>query len=163
MRIGILSDTHNQLPALLQALEIFRRENIATLFHCGDMTAPDTAQTLAGFRVIHVLGNGDFASGEIAQTLRALDPENFSGPVYTGCWDGVHIAALHGHDLAMLYGLIESGRYDYVFRGHSHRRKDERAGRTRILNPGALGGLQVEDRSVCVLDLSSGAAEFIRL
>jgi predicted phosphodiesterase len=89
--------------------------------------------------------------------------ENYVGMVYTGRIDGVRIAATHGHLPGMLEELTRSGEYDYVFKGHSHQHKDERIGFTRLINPGALGGLHHEPRQVCLLDLESGKAEFIEI
>jgi putative phosphoesterase len=89
MKIGILSDTHNNLTNLQAALNAFRAESIHTLIHCGDLTAPETAASLGGFRVIHVLGNGDYLSGEIHRILLELNPLNSSGLSFNGEIDGI--------------------------------------------------------------------------
>jgi predicted phosphodiesterase len=78
---------------------------------------------------------------------------------FTGQIDGVPVAATHGHQGDQLQAFIRSGRYDYVFHGHTHRRRDERVGDTRVINPGALGGVRYENRSVAILDLTRGALE----
>lgn len=163
MKIGILSDTHNHRINLLTALEQFRQHEIDTLIHCGDMTDPELAPEMAGFRVICAFGNGDIASGEIRQALLAMNPENYAGLVYKGRIGGARIAVTHGHMPSLLNELLRSGENDYVFKGHSHQWKDERIGATRLINPGALGGLHREPRQVCVLDLDSGKANFIKI
>lgn len=163
MKIGILSDTHNNLSNLQAALKLFQDRGIETLVHCGDFTGVEAAQALNGFRIIAAFGNGDMASGEIRQVLLSHNPENYAGMVYTGQIDGVRIAVTHGHLPGHVEELVHSGQFDYVFKGHSHQHKDERFGFTRLINPGALGGLHREARSVCVLDLLSGKAEFIKL
>ncbi len=163
MKIGILSDTHNNQKNLQAALEKFKQQNIQTLIHCGDVTSPETAALLAGFRVICVLGNGDIASGEIRQTLLALNPENYVGLVYTGQIDGARIGVTHGHLPGRVEEMVNSGEYDYVFKGHSHQHKDEKHGDTRLINPGSLGGLHREERQICLLDLETGQAEFIHI
>jgi len=163
MKIGLLSDTHNNLTNLQAALSAFRAESIATLIHCGDITSPETAASLGGFRVIHVIGNGDYASGEIRRVLLDLNPLSSSALSFSGEIDQVPLAAAHGHQPRQVELLAASGRFQYVFTGHSHRRRDEILGATRILNPGSLGGLKAEERSVCVLDLSTGQARFIYL
>ncbi len=66
------------------------------------------------------------------------------------------IAATHGHLEGVVENLVESREYAYVFTGHSHRRKDEMIRATRLINPGALGGMHVEKRSFVILDLTSG-------
>ncbi len=163
MKIGILSDTHNNLDNLEKALERLRQEGVTTLFHCGDLTDAKVARKLGGFHVICVLGNGDVASGEIRDALRELDSDNYVGMVYTGQINGTRIAATHGHVPGTLDELLHSEAYDYVFKGHSHRHQEKLVGFTRLINPGALGGLHVEKRQFCLLDLESGKAEFIQI
>lgn len=163
MRIGILSDTHNNIENLQAALQIFRQKDIQTIFHCGDMTRVEMAPLLAGFRVIYLAGNGDVLWGEIRQSLLDLNPESFGGLVFNGEIGGAKIAAAHGHIEGVVDELAGSGRYDYVFCGHSHRHKDMQVGKTRLINPGALGGLKAEPRSICLLDLDSGLADFMTL
>ncbi|MDR3575888.1 MAG: metallophosphoesterase family protein [Anaerolineaceae bacterium] len=163
MQIGILSDTHNNSENLQAALQIFKQKSIRILFHCGDVTRVEIAPLLAEFRVIYLAGNGDVLWGEIRQSLLQMNSESFGGLVYRGEIDGVKIAASHGHMEGAVDGLAGSGEYDYVFCGHSHRHKDVQVGKTRIINPGALGGLKAEPRSICILELSSGLAEFVTL
>jgi len=161
--LGILSDTHNNIANLRAALEIFQQRGVQHLIHCGDVTAPSTLEWLAEYRVIYVFGNGDDASGEMREMLLRYDPLNYAGLSYNGQIDGVKIAAAHGHQPASLDTMIHSGEFDYVFHGHSHRQRDERIGRTRVINPGALGGLHREARSVCIVDLAASRAEFVLL
>ncbi len=161
MKIGILSDTHNNLQNYQAALGIFRARKIETLIHCGDLTGIGVARLLTGFRVICTLGNCDAASGEIRDTILAQDPQNYVGLVYRGQINGSGIGVTHGHLPGQLDGLVQSGEHDYIFTGHSHVRMDERKGTTRLINPGSLGGRHVQTRSICILDLGSGQAEFI--
>ena len=163
MKIGILSDTHNNMGSLQAALMLFERKGITTLVHCGDLTGVEIARAMVGFRVICVFGNGDVASGEIRETLLARNPESSAGLVFSGRIGGARIGATHGHLPGKVEELVRSGEHDLVFVGHSHRHKEERIGFTRLINPGSLGGLQSEKRHVCVLDLEAGRAEFIHI
>jgi putative phosphoesterase len=155
--IGILSDTHNNEANLLRALDVFRAAGVGTLFHCGDLTQPETARLLDGFRVIFTFGNGDLAEGEIINQLKYFRADNYAAHTFTGEIEGVMLAATHGHERSRLDPLVQSGRYAYVFRGHSHRAEDTRyPNGTRLINPGALGGLKPEPRQCALLDLVSG-------
>ncbi len=162
MRIGILSDTHNNEANLLRALDALRAAGIDTLVHCGDLTHPDTARLLDGFRVILTFGNGDLAEGEILNTIKYFREDNYAAHTFTGEIGGVLLAAAHGHEASRLNALVQSGRYAYVFRGHSHRAEDTRyPNGTRLINPGSLGGLKREPRQAAILDLESGVLERI--
>lgn len=161
--IGVLSDTHNNTANLRKALEIFQQRGVDCLIHCGDVTTLATLEWLVEYRVIYVYGNGDDAPGELRDMLLRYDPLNYAGISYKSEIEGVKIAAAHGHLSASLDTLIHSGEYDFFFHGHSHRRRDERVGRTRVINPGALGGLHRETRSVCIVDLAASRVEFVLL
>lgn len=154
MRIGVLSDTHNNIGNLLKALRFFEEEGIKNLIHCGDMVNVFTAKQMTGFDVIYVNGNMDDSAAAVNDTLWLLNPNNETpGDFYTGKIGGVNIAVTHGHISGKLDQLIRARRYHYVFHGHTHRRKDEMNGKTRVINPGALGGAHYEPRTVCIVDL----------
>ncbi len=155
MKIGILSDTHDQRENLETALTVLRSQGISVLIHCGDLTSPGIAALFSGFRVIHVRGNGDTQPAAILQELRGANPDSVSLAVYKGRLGGKNLAAVHGHHPGSLEELTSSGAYDYIFHGHSHRRRDVRIGSSRVINPGALGGKKDEARSFCILDLES--------
>ncbi|MBA4399897.1 MAG: hypothetical protein C0396_08540 [Anaerolinea sp.] len=163
MRIGIISDTHNRADALQSALQTLRHLHIDTFFHCGDVTTLETARLMLGFTVHYVFGNGDADSIDIQNMLTAANPESSGGLVYTGQIDGVRIAAAHGHIAGKVNALVASGEYDYVFHGHTHVQKDEMIGRTRIINPGALGSNRYDGRCLCILDLKTGQIEYPRI
>ena len=163
MKIGILSDTHNNLANLAAALELFEREGVRTLIHCGDFTGVEVARKMAGFQVISVFGNGDFASGEIREELMQQNIDNYAGLVFSGRIGEARVAVTHGHLPGRVEELVHSGGYDYVFQGHSYHHKEERFGITRLINPGALGGMHREERRVCLLDLSTGKTNFIKI
>ncbi len=163
MKLGILSDTHNNQDNLKRALELFRVEDVNTLIHCGDMTTPETATLMGGFRVIHVTGNMDGSSSALRRTLLALNPDSSSAPGFSGQLDSIWVAASHGHMPERLDVYLRDGRYAYLFHGHTHRRRDDQIGQTRVINPGALGGLRPESRSICIVELADGDVRFVEV
>jgi len=40
MLIGILSDSHDNFPGLMEAVEIFKRRKVEMILHAGDVIAP---------------------------------------------------------------------------------------------------------------------------
>ena len=160
MRLAVLSDTHNQIANLKTVIERLRQENIETVIHCGDLTDVETALLLVEFRLIVTFGNGDWRANQIRNTIMYYREDNFAGTVYRGKLDGINIAAAHGHLNGDIVSLLDSGEYAFVFYGHSHRRKDVMVRSTRLVNPGALGGQHVEERSFVILDLQTGKLDF---
>lgn len=161
MQLGVLSDTHNNIGNLLKALRLFREEGVQQLLHCGDMADLLTARQMTDFDVIYVNGNMDSSGEAINHTIWTLNPNNeIPGDVYEGKLDGVKIAATHGHLSVKLDKLIRSRRYKFVFHGHTHRQRDEMIRKTRVINPGALGGARYEPRTVCIIDLATNDVRF---
>ncbi|GIV66840.1 MAG: YfcE family phosphodiesterase [Chloroflexota bacterium] len=161
MKVAILSDTHNHLANLQKALRIVEEEKIQTIIHCGDVTTVETALLLSPYQVILAYGNGDFNSGEIRDTLMRNNPASFAGPVFQGDLDNLRIAVTHGHLVSTFQNLLNCRQFDLIFFGHSHRREERIQGNTRLINPGALGGLKKEERSFCILDTHNRQIRFV--
>jgi putative phosphoesterase len=160
MKIGILSDTHNDPNTTRAALDLFKAAGVTRLLHCGDVTTAGIVQLFAGWDVTFVLGNMDLNRQELNAVTRQL---NIAPPIMQAelAVDGVPIAMTHGH--RGLNRLINSGKYRYVLHGHTHIRRDEVINGTRVINPGALGGRQPETRSIAVLDPAADDLRFIEV
>ena len=52
--------------------------------------------------------------------------------------------------------MLDSGFFDYIFVGHTHRKMDEMMGKTRVINPGAIGGAHRGKRGYVILDTANG-------
>jgi putative phosphoesterase len=162
MKIGIISDTHDNLDNLEAALDILAAEGVTSLFHCGDVCGADVVHRLAGFEAWIAQGNMDRG------VMLAWIVEETLGPgrlawFHKSTLDGYPVAVIHGDNEEVLNNLITSGEYAYVFHGHTHRRRDQKIGRTRVINPGALGGMRHQTRSFCILDLETGEARFVQV
>lgn len=163
MKIGIVADTHNDIKNTLGALAILKEHGVEQVIHCGDITTPPIVELFAGIPTRFVVGNMDPVGTALAEAA-----ENVGGPgslaaYHELSWAGKQIAVTHGNDYARLSEYERCGLYDYVFHGHTHVRRDQQQGRTRIVNPGALGGRKPQSRSLCVLDLASGGLTFVEL
>ena len=146
MQIGVISDTHDNWPALDRVCAYLTDKQISTLIHCGDMCAPLTLG--------HLLHNYD---GEIHTVIGNVDGDPFLMATRFGR-DNLHqhgaeraelelggrsIAVQHYPGLAR--GLASSGAYDAVFYGHDHTINQERlqVGNRSVLlaNPGTLSAM----------------------
>jgi putative phosphoesterase len=163
VKLGILSDTHNHIENTFWALELFRRLGVRRLIHCGDISTPAIVELFEGFHTTFVFGNIDQYHADMMQVAKGLSIPAMMGYHYTANIDGVRVAACHGDITETLDGFIKSGQYQYVFYGHTHLHSDKFHGKTRVINPGALGGRESEPRSICVVELITGEVEFITL
>jgi len=137
MRIGIISDTHDDQGNVRRAVEIFKTHHVEYVLHAGDVTSPSTISLfteIPGCRVIAVHGNCDTERLSLRAAVEAVGGEMQDG-IYTGHLDGraiymTHIP--HGVEPAM-----RSGEYDLVVYGHTHQQDIRRVGKTLVVNPGA--------------------------
>ncbi len=158
MKLGILSDTHDNLDGVRKACDLFAAEGVSLLFHCGDVCGPSVVEALSGFTVYFAVGNMDRMPA-LGLAVDALQGGRLAR-LHQLTLSGRTVALLHGDDGDLLRRLVASDGYDYVIHGHTHRRRDERRGRTRTINPGALGGVRWEPRSVCILNLETDEVHF---
>jgi len=162
MKIGIISDTHDNSINLEAALGILQAEGVTKILHCGDVCGPDMIRALVGFEVWVSQGNMDRQVG-LAQAVKETLGRGRLAWLHKPTLNGYSVALIHGDNEEALRDLISSGRYAYVCHGHTHRRRDDTIGRTRVINPGALGGMRRQSRSFCILDLGTGEARFVQL
>lgn len=162
VKIGILSDTHDHLENVQAAAEFLAREGITTLLHCGDVCGPEVVQLLAGFSVYFARGNMDRMPA-LGRAVEASQGPGRLARCHELVLDGHRLAVVHGDEGELLHRLIGSGGYVYVIYGHTHRRTERQIGSTRVVNPGALGGIRLERRSFCTLDLRTGLLRFHEL
>lgn len=166
MKIGILSDTHGNIPATAEAAGFFDKAGVGAVFHCGDIGSMDVLAEIAGVLAqqgipIHaVLGNMDACSGDWK-----FFPGN-TGVQLHGRFGNIacaakRIALLHSDDARRFRQVVASGEYDLVLSGHSHEVHDYQQGRTRCINPGTAG--RGSPNTCAVLDLDSGNLEVVEL
>lgn len=157
MKIGIVSDTHDNLDLVEKAVEIFEDE-VEAVIHCGDIVAPFTAEFFdSSFDFHSVRGNND-GEWNLKETVEEFG--HFYNNIAELELDGKRIAVYHGTEEAIVEGLLRKD-YDYVFRGHTHLRKVEEHDETVEINPGGikLPG-QEEKFSVAIIDTEKGDIDF---
>lgn len=158
MRIGILSDTHDQLAVTQAAIELFIRNGAETLIHCGDLTGPPIVRACAKLPCTFAFGNHDADNIPVPEKAIAEIGGKCVGSGGIVNMAGKRIAILHGH-VGMKDLLTE--RPDYLVHGHSHIPADAMIGPTRRICPGALH--RAESLSVALLDTASGELSILHL
>jgi predicted phosphodiesterase len=71
--------------------------------------------------------------------------------------DGKTILVFHGHERAFHRALRDEAA-DYILHGHTHQKRNERVGRCRVINPGALH--RAIPKSVATLDTTTDTVTF---
>ncbi|WP_435074496.1 metallophosphoesterase [Halorubrum sp. HHNYT27] len=144
MRVGIVSDTHDDLAAVEAAVSLFDRKGVDAVVHCGDFVAPFsvTPFDVGGVDFYAVRGNndGEWAVESTVESFGTYLGEagvlTFGGGGSNG--EGVDVAVTHGTSGVVVDALVDCGDYDYVLHGHTHAHGvEERDGTVRV-NPGGM-------------------------
>lgn len=162
LKIGIISDTHDNLEKTEEAIELFEENGCDMVIHCGDMVAPFTAELFdRGFEFHAVRGNND---GEWSLQDTVEEFGNFMGQQGELEIEGEKFGVYHGTKEPIARSMVESGRYDYVLRGHTHEKKLEGVGGTVEINPGGIKFPEGSEKlHVAMLQLENGEIEFHRI
>ncbi len=163
MNVGLISDTHDNVPATEAAMDRFENEGVEAVVHCGDFIAPPLVPHLdrEGIAVHAVRGNNDGEREGLLDAFEALEDGTLHGRFAELTLDGRRFAVLHGEQKPVIEALAASGEYDYVVHGHWHVREERHVGDTIVLNPGAhFPTVPGENRTVAVVDTDSDTVEF---
>ena len=158
-RIAVASDTHDALDRVLRLRAELEARGVGTLIHCGDITGPAVVRALDGLEVHWVFGNCDHDRPALEAAMRAAG-HRCHGPAGELEFEGRRIAFTHGDRAPLLAALLASG-HDIVLHGHTHLRRDERIGASRVLCPGAL--YHVHPATFAILTVPALDVEWVEL
>lgn len=136
MKIGIITDTHDNKALLKKANEVFAEHHVDCVLHAGDITSPSSAQALAEIdhaRFIAVFGNCDCDSSSLESVVSCHKGEIHMGPYKGNIGDKKLLMA---HDPRALGDMAVNGDFDLIVYGHTHVQDIHRDGDTLVINPG---------------------------
>lgn len=168
MRIGVISDTHDCLESIQKAVEVFKKNNVGLIIHCGDWISPFVVNYFGGIPVKGILGNnkGDV---EIMKLLNQQLPEpleiEFEKEFKKFELEDKKYCIIHGDDKKLLEREISREKFQAIFTGHNHQVRNELNGKTLVLNPGSasfiVSGKIVKKASFAIYDSEKNSAEII--
>ncbi len=159
--IGILSDSHDNLTRVREAIRLFNDSGCDLVIHAGDFVAPFTVEELRNLRapVRAVFGNCDGEKAGLAKAFLGLGEIREAPLKFTHA--GLRFLLCH------LDGPVEkhlaSKAYDVVIFGHTHKPLAELRDGVLLLNPGEAGGWLRGKSTVALLDPAALTAEIITL
>ncbi len=148
MKIAITSDIHNNETNLKKVLRYLEDEKIEMIICCGDLASLEIMDFLNdnfSGTIHYTFGNADY------DDLRDLESQKkykntfiykdfgettiSSSPARK---EEKKIAFVHFPNVAKK--LASTGKYDFVFYGHTHKPWEEKIDNCKMLNPGTLAG-----------------------
>ena len=159
MLIGIISDTHDDMSAIRKAVDFFNARGTSHVIHAGDLVSPFTFEMFRELRggFTAICGNND---GD-----RVLLKEMGGGSLHRQ----PHIMTLLGrkivvvHEPDLVTALGDSGHFDLVVYGHTHRPDVRRVRETLIINPGKAAKLHKGESTVAIVDMNTLEGEVLAL
>jgi putative phosphoesterase len=162
--IGIMSDSHDNLEAIKDAVSLFNEKGVSAVLHAGDIVSPFTARAFKELepKLYFVFGNNEGDRLTIKEWFGEFGAEvcgNFAALEI----DGLRIALLHGINDEEVNALAASGDFDVVVRGHTHIAGVVEVQGTPIINPGETAGVLTGKRTVALLDPAALDIEIVDL
>ena len=166
MKIGIVSDTHNNLRNVHRIVELFNASGVERVIHTGDITQAKTLEVFAhlDMPLYGVYGNNDEGERESLEAAVAAYGFIFRDPPFVLSWHQRSIIVVH--DPLEFDGHL-NGSHELALHGHTHLYRYEQI-RTAsgsdqlIFNPGECAGHMAGFNAVGVLDLESLSAELLK-
>jgi len=147
MNIGVLSDTHDNLPKIEKAVKFFNKRKAGFVIHAGDFVAPFAAEKLKALSCdfIGVFGNND---GEREGLSLVSQGKIQQGPLRI---------TLAGRSILIVHDLnsinLREEDAQLVISGHSHKPDLQNEDSRLMVNPGECSGWLSRRPSVAIIDL----------
>ncbi|HCU70815.1 MAG TPA: hypothetical protein DIC35_03645 [Candidatus Moranbacteria bacterium] len=173
MLVAIISDIHNNEVNLKKVLDYCHTQKIKNIVCCGDLASQETLDFL----------NDNF-SGEIFYTFGNMDNEHLRNFKFVEKYKNTKLfrnfgeTEINGKKIAFIHypeeakELCGTGKYDFVFYGHTHKPWEEvialhssakASGRQcKILNPGNVAG-EIYPPTFAVWNTENDQFELIRI
>ncbi|NJN51569.1 MAG: YfcE family phosphodiesterase [Gammaproteobacteria bacterium] len=160
MRIGVVSDTHNNIKNVHRIVELFNAAGVDRIIHTGDITQAKTLDVFAHLDapMAGVFGNNDEERDSLQHAIKRHGFD-FVEPPFTLTWHDRRIFVVH--DPYDLDGALTQG-FDLVLHGHTHRHRLEQTANGLIFNPGECAGHMPGLNAIGVVDLATLSTELIK-
>ena len=162
MRIGLMADSHDRLPAIAELVARLQEKGIGFILHAGDYSAPWALKPFfeAQIALAGVFGRNDGdKEGLLAQAQQAVGVELYESP---------HSFEMSGRRILVVHDIGEVNdrsidEHAIVIHACSHKRGEERRGTVLLVNPGEACGWLSGEPSAAILDLDTLTVEWIVL
>ena len=159
-KIGIISDSHDNLVKFNLAVDIFNVNKVDFVFHAGDFVAPFTVPVLDKLEMgyLGVFGNNDGEKKGLSASSKGNIKE---GPLKFKKF-GKEIILTHSLD-SVARGDIENNLSDIVIYGHTHHAQIYKNGKCLFINPGECGGWLYGKSTIAICDLDNLSCHILEI
>jgi len=162
MRVGILSDTHDRVPAIAELVQRLIGGGASLLMHAGDHCSPFSLKPVndANIPMLGVFGRNDGdPEGLAAVAAQGVGTELYESP---------HSFEVSGKQILLVHDLGDIShrsveQHQFVIHGSTHQVEMKTRGETLLLNPGEACGWIYGSCTAALLDLDTREVEIIKL
>lgn len=162
MRVGVMADTHDRVPAVAELLERLAQKGVSMVMHAGDYCSPFCLAPFhqRGTALLGVFGRND---GD-RETLAAYAARGMGTEIY----ESPHSFDVGGKRILLVHEIGEVNarsieQHDVVIHGSSHLQSKKTIGTTLVINPGEACGWIHGKCTAAILDTETGEVEDISL
>lgn len=162
MRIGLMADTHDRLPAVEELVKRLVDGGASLIMHAGDYCSPFS---LAPFHAANVPLLGVFGRND-------GDPEGLTAYAAQGMgtelYESPHSFEVGGHQFLIVHDIGEVSQHSieqhqFVVHGFTHQVEMKTRGNTLLVNPGEACGWLYGSCTAALLDLETKEVEILKL
>ena len=163
MRIGLIADTHDRVPAVAELVRRMVERGAELVLHAGDFCSPFS---LDPFHRAQLPAAGVFGRNDGDQ--EGLAAAAGRGGVGVELYQSPHSLEIDGRRVLVVHDLSEADArsveaHEFVVHGCSHREELRARGSSIIVNTGEACGWLHGSPTAAVLDLATKRVEFIKL
>jgi putative phosphoesterase len=162
MKIGLMADSHDRLPAIVELLRQMREAGATMVLHAGDFISP---LSLKPFEDVHMTLQGVFGrndgdpQGLLARAGAGLGLEIFESP---------HSFDIAGQQILLVHDIADVAKrsvtnHSVVVHGFTHQQSLKETGDALVVNPGEACGWLHGTPQAAILDLEARKVEFLSL
>ena len=162
MRVGLLADSHDRIPTIVEFVRIMQESGVSMIIHAGDYCAPFALRPIeeASMSLAGVFGKNDGdTQGLLAKATAGFGAELFESP-HSFEVGGQRILVVH--DIGEVQPRSIDG-HSIVLHGCTHQQEMKTRGDTLIVNPGESCGWVYGTPKAAIIDLQTKHVEFLSL
>ena len=153
MKIGVVSDTHNNLKNIEIIINLFNDIKVPVVIHTGDISNANTLERFSKLNaeLIGVYGNNDRSESGLKEVAQKNNFHFQEPPRKLSLLDR-EIVIFHEPDNIDQF-LSENKSINVVLYGHTHRYENITKNGVLYFNPGESAGMQKGKNAIGILDL----------
>lgn len=161
MLIGVISDTHENMPNITKAVKIFNDNKVEAVFHCGDWISPITKDYFEELEcpLFGVFGNNDGDKNYLLKRYAGI-AEIYKSP-HKFQFNNLNILVMHEPDF--LKEFIKSREFDIILYGHTHDIDTRIIDNLIVCNPGEAAGWLREKSTIAIIDITKKKIEILEI